>query len=121
MTDTVLWRSDKEDFIRFVDTTDQVAPELIRYIMKGFDIYSDRVDNLSLRHSYARLISRLLFLAKNHGTSRGDNVTFDIPITQKDLASAINATRENSQQESQYPQETPFGYHEEKIHYYPPC
>ncbi|MCL4384467.1 Crp/Fnr family transcriptional regulator [Patescibacteria group bacterium] len=94
MTDVVLWRANKEDFIRFVDTTDSVAAELIRYIMRGFDIYSDRVDNLSLRHSYARLISRLLFLAKNHGKSLGDKITFEIPITQKDLASAINATRE---------------------------
>ena len=63
-------------------------------VIRQFNIYVDRVDNLEYKFGRERLAYRLLFLASRFGRNTARGLTIDVPLTQKSLGTSINLSRE---------------------------
>lgn len=62
-------------------------------------VYAARANNLALRYARERLAYRLLILGARFGTQHADGSIVIPHITQQDIASAINVSRENVNRE----------------------
>jgi CRP/FNR family transcriptional regulator len=92
-------KSSRDDFLAFTKERSKNSLELLSAVIGMLEMYRSRVNNLELTNAQARIISRLLFLAERFGKEKDNRVTFDLPITQKDVANAINVTRETANRE----------------------
>ena len=99
MSDTIIRETTKDSFMQFIRTDTQVLEEVLQMVLDLFGVYLDRVENLELSKAYARVIARLLFIAKRFGKEEGQRVLLNIPITHYDLADSIALTRETTSRE----------------------
>ncbi len=84
----------KNDFLKFIELHPDAHMELTKKLVAMFDILINRIDSLEYTNVYARVVSRLLYLAKRFGITQDGKVIIKVPISHKDLASSIGATRE---------------------------
>lgn len=94
MDPVVLRKIPRSEFMDFIEDKPEVLFEVIHRIVDIHNIYVDRVDNLEYSNSYARLISRLLFLGTRFGEEKENEVIIRIPMTHADIANTIALTRE---------------------------
>lgn len=99
MSDTIIRETTKESFMQFIHSDKEVLEEVLQMVLDLFGVYLDRVENLELSKAYARVIARLLFIAKRFGRVEGNRVLLDIPITHYDIADSIALTRETTSRE----------------------
>ncbi len=92
-------RAGRDEFVSFLEQRPAATMELLRYATAMLRASFDRVNNLEFTTAYPRVIVQLLFLAKRFGAEQDGAVTFDIPITQQDIADSINVTRETASKE----------------------
>ena len=76
------------------ETDPHLAMALSMQVIRQFNIYVDRVDNLEYKFGRERLVYRILFMASRFGRQTARGLTVDVPITQKALGSSINLSRE---------------------------
>ena len=67
---------------------------LTQHILRQFNLYVDRVDNLVYKFGRERLVYRIIFMASRFGKQTQRGLLIDLPITQKTLGSSINLSRE---------------------------
>lgn len=89
----------KDGFMKLLKFDQEALFELTNKIIATFDVIINRIDSLEFTNAYARLASRLLFLAERFGEKRGNKILISVPITHKDIASSIALTRETTSRE----------------------
>jgi len=99
MSDTIIRETTKDVFMNFIRSDTKILEEVLQMVLDLFGVYLDRVENLELSKAYARVIARLLFIAKRFGEPNGKRVLLNIPITHYDLADSIALTRETTSRE----------------------
>ena len=99
---TVVWRVQREDFIKFVRKHPVVALPLLDMVTNMYRRHSERILNLEYRTVRERLISFLLTMAKRFGQETEDGVVIDVPLRHQDIASSINSSRETPSREMSY-------------------
>jgi CRP/FNR family transcriptional regulator len=92
-------RVSKENFLSFLKNHPEELLELSNKLISIFDVLINRIDSLEFTNAYARLISRLIYLAQRFGEKQKDAILITIPIHQKDIASSIALTRETTSRE----------------------
>ncbi len=99
MTDGILRRIPREEFMAAIPGHVEVMKDLVKRIIDLLQVHVGRVENLEYLQAYPRLLARIIFLAERFGKFKGDKVTIDAPITHKDIADSINMTRETASRE----------------------
>lgn len=99
MDRVILHRVPRQEFMDFIRDKPNVLFDVIHRIVDIHNIYVDRVDNLEYTNTYARLISRLLFLGQRFGETNKNETTILVPITHSDIAGTIAMTRETVSRE----------------------
>jgi CRP/FNR family transcriptional regulator len=99
LSNVVARRASKEEFLAYIGDKPDVLKEVIARIIDNHSMYVDRVDNLEYTNAYARLISRLLFLAEDFGEKREKGILIKIPLTHVEIANTIAMTRETASRE----------------------
>lgn len=89
----------KQEFLEFIKSNTEALFEITQLIVDLLNIYMARIDNLEFGKSYPRLIFRLILLAKRFGTTIGNTIIIELPITHKDLANTLAITRETTSRE----------------------
>lgn len=94
ITDVELRDVPKGKFIQFIKQNPEALTELLDEVLRIFDIFVERVENLEITKSYPRLVARLLSLGDQLGKKQGRGVIINAPLTHKDIAASVNMTRE---------------------------
>ena len=71
----------------------EVTTALLQHINERYFISIQRIDNLSHKGAYYKLVNCLYFLAKQYGHKQGDTAFLDSVFTHKLIANSINLTR----------------------------
>lgn len=99
MTDCEIALLPKGIFLEQLKVNPMLAFAVIQKLLEQIYVYAARANNLGLRYARERLAYRLLVLCARFGTRQPDG-SITIPhITQQDLASTINVSRENVNRE----------------------
>lgn len=85
---------DGRDLLRKAQDDPHLSMALAMQVIRQFNVYVDRVDNLEYKFGRERLVYRILFLASRFGRNTARGLTIDVPITQKALGSSVNLSRE---------------------------
>jgi CRP-like cAMP-binding protein len=99
LDDVIIRKVPKENFLTFLKKHPEELLELSSKLISIFDVLINRIDSLEYTNAYARLISRLLYLAERFGEIQKNTVLITLPIHQKDIASSIALTRETTSRE----------------------
>lgn len=99
ITSVVLRRKTHKAFEELLDTNLQALREVHNYTLNIIEVLVNRIDNLELTASYARILNRLLLLAKRFGENKGTEVSLAAPITHSVIANSINMSRETASRE----------------------
>lgn len=99
METVTVYKVPQKQFLQFIQNKPQVLLDVIRLIIDVHNIYIDRVDTLEYTNTYARLLSRLLSLAKSFGQVKGKEIYLSIPVTHQDIANTTAMTRETTSRE----------------------
>ena len=97
--EVVLKKSTKEDFVDFIKGDHGAALELVYKMTTTLEAYADRIDELEYIKSYPRIVSSLITFSKHFGKRIGKGILLDVPLTQRDIASSANMTRETASRE----------------------
>jgi len=100
MSDTVIWRVAREDFLQFLKTNEHVVPVILDLSIEAYRLHSERVMNLEYRTVRERIAMFLLTHAERFGRTESDGtMVITAPIRRQDIASSINASRETASRE----------------------
>lgn len=100
MTDCEIATLPRDYFLSRIKSNPHVAFAVIQKLLEQIYVYAARANNLGLRYARERLAYRLLVLSARFGTPEPGSQSVSIPhITQQDLASTINVSRENVNRE----------------------
>lgn len=94
MTDTEVQCIPINKFFERLKTNAAFSYDILGLVLKQFNTYADRIDNLEYKFARERLAYRLLFLAARFGEKTKQGVVLP-QMTQKDLAASINLSRES--------------------------
>ncbi len=97
--DITLKKVSREEFLQYCKEHTDFLFEVTKKIISMMDVFTDRVENLEYTKASARLISRLLYLAKRFGEQNGKQIKIVVPLTHKDIANTIAMTRETASRE----------------------
>lgn len=92
--DTQLLTIGKDDFIRVMMRTPQLALRMLRLVGERRQRLENRVESLLFRSAHARLAALFLELALTFGVRDSRGVIINLKLTHKEIASLIGATRE---------------------------
>lgn len=95
MDATVVHRLSREAFREQMRRTPQLALNFMKALSVRLRYSTQQMGNLALLDVPSRLASKLLELAKQHGTPHPNGVRIGLTLTQSDLASLIGTTRES--------------------------
>lgn len=99
MGDVILKKIPAKKFLDMIDNNPLLLRQFISKTTALIDVYRNRIDNLEYTNAHARVVSRLLYLAKRFGEKRGHSILIKAPVTHKDIASSIAMTRETTSRE----------------------
>jgi CRP/FNR family transcriptional regulator len=91
---TQVYKIPVNQLIEQAKTNPKLSFALTEQVIRQYNIYLDRVDNLEYKFGRERLAYRLLFMASRFGRKTSRGLLIDIPMTQKVLGSSINLSRE---------------------------
>lgn len=98
ITKTSVWRISREDFLKHLDSPDNLMAVLDMTI-EMYRLHSERIINLEYRSVRERLISFMLTMSTRFGKEHPDGLMIDLPLRQQDIASSINSSRETTSRE----------------------
>lgn len=96
---SVVWEIPAETFLQMAGATPLACCWLFGDLADQVDALERLAEGLALRSVRARLASRLLDLAAEHGAWDGSGVQLELPLSQRDLASLAGTTRQSVSQE----------------------
>jgi CRP-like cAMP-binding protein len=99
MSDAVVWRVAKSDFLSYLKKNEHVVPVLLDMAIEAYRLHSERVMNLEYRSVRERIASFLLTHADRFGEKVNGAIVLRVPIRRTDIASSINASRETTSRE----------------------
>lgn len=106
MDDVILYKVKKESFLNTIKLHPNCMKVLVEHLTENFSIFSDRVDNLEVSRTYPRIVSCLLFFAKQYGKiiltedgKKTESYKVLAPVTQQDIANFSSMTRETASRE----------------------
>ncbi|MFI5265175.1 MAG: Crp/Fnr family transcriptional regulator [Candidatus Levyibacteriota bacterium] len=105
MDDTILLRAQKKDFLDFILSNHTATLILLKKMAAMFSMFSDRINDLEISKTYPRVVSTLLFFAKQYGepltgsSKSSDSCIISTPITHQDIANFSTVTRETTSRE----------------------
>lgn len=100
MSDVIVWRIAKSDFLQFIKTNHSAIQVLVDLAIDAYRLHSDRVMNLEYRTVRERIASFLLTYGAKFGVPIGANgLCIDSPIRRQDMAASVNASRETASRE----------------------
>lgn len=100
ITDTEVWKVPKEEAIEFIKSNPDVLYNLLSRVYKGTDGMLVRMAYLMSGNAYTRLVAELTIHTKRFGSKRPDG-SFEIKVSEKELASESGMTRETVSRELQ--------------------
>jgi CRP/FNR family transcriptional regulator len=92
--DCMLLAIGKEDFVRVMMRTPQLAIRMMRLVGERRQRLENRVESLLFRSAHARLAALFLELSQSFGVRDSRGVIINLKLTHKEIASLIGATRE---------------------------
>jgi CRP-like cAMP-binding protein len=98
LSSTKLLHISENKFVEEIKGDPEVCFAVLQEVTSQFNVYSIRLDNLEYKYGRERLAYRLLFLASNLGIRHNDTIILP-PVTQQDIASSINLSRESASRE----------------------
>ena len=101
MTPLLVGRASKDVFLKFVKKNDDILFDLVSRIYKGLEGYFLKMEYLLAGRAKKRLITELLIYAKRFGEKKGNTISINLKITEKDLASQSGIARETVSREIQ--------------------
>lgn len=88
-------KAPKKDVLKFLEENPDVVLDLMKRVYKGMEGLWDRMENLMAGNAENRLITEFIILAKRFGQKDSKSqITVDLKLTEKDLASESGITRE---------------------------
>lgn len=96
LSDTVLWRVSRSEFLNYLKTNEHVVPVLLDMAIEAYRLHSERVMTLEYRTVRERLASFLLTQTERFNASSSSKYALTAPIRRQDIASSINASREST-------------------------
>jgi len=96
MTDALLWRAPKEEFIRFVQENPDAFFELTSKMLVRLGGILERMEYLAFGNAYSKVASILTICAERFGEKEGKNLVIQVPLTHKDVANLVGITRETA-------------------------
>lgn len=97
VTDVEVWRAPKEEVIEFINNNPDILYDLMGRVYRGTDGMLMRMVHLMSGSAYSRLITELLIQAKRFG--KKNLASFELKITETDLATSAGMTRETVSRE----------------------
>lgn len=94
LTPVTVKRANKAEFIQLLHESATAAYETVVATTRMYDVFLARIHNLELSKAYPRLIARILSMSPRLGKRQDNTITFDLPITQQDIANSCAMTRE---------------------------
>jgi CRP/FNR family transcriptional regulator, anaerobic regulatory protein len=98
ITDIEVWKAPGDKVVEFIKENPDVMYDLLRRVYKGTDGILLRVTFLMSGSAYARLITELLIQARRFGKTE-DDMSYELKITESDLATSAGMTRETVSRE----------------------
>lgn len=95
MTPVEIWRSPREDALKFITSQPDVHLYLMSKMLNGLTGFMQRMEYLVFDSAYKKTILLLLYYAK-HFADAGKQKAFIIPLTHKEIAAWIGTTRETA-------------------------
>lgn len=90
---------DENHFQEFLKNDSEASMELINYFSDRLGFCLERIENLGFIQASQKIIFGLLFLIKRFGVADGNDFKLQLPVTQKEIASALAMTRETVSRE----------------------
>lgn len=94
-----VYRKPLKEYSALLNSDIEVLKEIHEAFEKILSVFLARIENLEHTNSNARVVLRLLGLAKTFGIQKGNEVTITVPLTHYNLAHTINMSRETASRE----------------------
>ena len=94
MERTVIYTLQRQDFLRHLDHSPQMARALLAQLSAHLRNATDYAESLAFLNVYGRVAFILLQLAERYGIEEDDAVQIDMRLTQTDLAGHVAGSRE---------------------------
>lgn len=94
ITDVQLYRSPREDFLRFLADNPYVFLDLTSLILIRMGGILRRLEYMAFGNAYQKVASILMICAERFGIKQSNGMLIDVPLTHKDLAMLVGMTRE---------------------------
>jgi CRP-like cAMP-binding protein len=98
VTDCEIALLPKDIFLSQLKTSPDLSYMIILKLLEQMYVYAARANNLGLRYARERLAYRLLVMSARFGVHNSPEITIPY-VTQQDMASTINVSRENVNRE----------------------
>jgi CRP/FNR family transcriptional regulator len=100
-TNSEVWKAPKTEFLKFLTNDADVLYDIVSRVFNGIDGLLKRVTHLMSGSAYSRLMIELLIHTKRFGTELNNTNTFEITVTEKQIAAQTGMSRETVSREMQ--------------------
>ncbi|KKQ36989.1 MAG: Cyclic nucleotide-binding domain protein [Candidatus Roizmanbacteria bacterium GW2011_GWA2_37_7] len=96
LTAVEVGRAPKEQVVSFINDKPVIILELMSKLLGDYAETLSRIEHLVFSDAYRRVISVLLYIAKNFGVESSKGIIVNHRFTQQDIATLVGVTRETA-------------------------
>lgn len=96
MTPLELYKAPRNQFVDYLKRNHEIFFQLSARIMDRYDGLLARMEYIVWSKAYTKVAATLLLCARRFGEYSGNEVTIQVPLTHKDIATLIGITRETT-------------------------
>ena len=96
LTPVEVGRAPKDQVVKFIKDKPAIILELMSKLLEDYAETLSRVEHLVFSDAYRRVISVLIYIAKNFGVESSKGIIVDHRFTQQDIATLVGVTRETA-------------------------
>lgn len=96
MTDAVLYRVARSEFLSFIEKDPVVLRYLLDIAVEMYRIHSERLYNLQFSTAKERVVYRLIVLSNRFGEKQDNGTKIMLPIKHSDIAASLKMSRETA-------------------------
>ena len=96
LTSVEVGRAPKEQVVSFINDKPIIILELMSKLLGDYAETLSRIEHLVFSDAYRRVISVLLYIAKNFGVESSKGIIVNHRFTQQDIATLVGVTRETA-------------------------
>lgn len=117
MTDSVLLRLPREEFVEALDTNPDVSHAIMNQFIRMMSVLYDRINNLQLRTASEKVAYRIMALDRRFGEDREDGTRIIMaPVRHHDVADSLTMSRETvSREMANLTKAGAIGYEDQRI------